>query len=471
VELEAERLSLHFFHAQRFDDAWRFSRIAAERAVAKYANVEAVDFYRRALESSRRATTAPGAEIAQAWEALGDITDRLGAYEEAGAAYRTARRTFGGDPIREARLLMREAWILEQLGRRVQALRTLGRGLTALRGVEGREASVQRAELAVWYAWSRYHQGRHRDAIRWCERAVEEAQEVSSRETMAWAYMILDIVGAEIGIPETIPYGRLALLTYEELGDLPKQASVLNNLGGRAYYEGRWDEAHELADRARALYRQTGDTAALADTTFNVGELLATQGHLAEAEGYVREAQRVWKAAGSAYAAHATSELGRIAYCSGRADEGLGLLEEARTEFGRAGSDADVREADVRIAECLVCAGEPGRALEVLADVLAAVASGGEVAAVRTPRLERVRGYALLQLDRTAEARRAFEEAVRLGGEAGGEYELALALAGLARLAGHSDNGDATELEDESAKLLERLGVVAVPPLALPVPA
>ncbi len=90
---------------------------------------------------------------------------------------------------------------------------------------------------------------------------------------------------------------------------------------------------------------------------------------------------------------------------------------------------------------------------------------------MRTPRLERIRGYALVQLDRTEEARGAFEEAVRLGGEAGGEYELALALAGLARLAEHGGNGDAADLEDESAKLLERLGVVAIPPLALPVPA
>jgi class 3 adenylate cyclase/tetratricopeptide (TPR) repeat protein len=470
VELEAERLSLHFFHAQRYDDAWRFSRVAAERAVAKYANVEAVDFYRRALESSRRATTAAGAEIAQAWEALGDITDRLGAYEEAGTAYRTARRTLGRDPVREARLLMREAWILEQLGRRVQALRTLGRGLTALRGVEGREAAVQRAELAVWYAWSRYRQGRHRDAIRWCERAIDEAQEVSSRETTAWAYMVLEAVEAEIGVPETIPYGRLALLIYEELGDLPKQASVLVNLGARAYYAGRWDEVRELNDRARALYRLTGDTAALADCSFNIGELLTTQGHLAEAEGYLREAQRVWKAAGSAYGALATSELGRIAYCSGRAEEGLELLEEARKEFERAGSDADVRETDVRLAECLVCAGEPDRALEVVAEVLAIVAASGEVAAVRMPRLERVRGYALLQLDRRDEAQLAFEETVRLGSEAGGEYELALALAGLARLAAHRGNGNAAQLEEESARLLEQLGVVGVPPLALPVP-
>src|SRR5204863_127421 len=38
---QAELLSLHFFHAQRFDEAWRYSRLAGERAMSMYANAAA----------------------------------------------------------------------------------------------------------------------------------------------------------------------------------------------------------------------------------------------------------------------------------------------------------------------------------------------------------------------------------------------------------------------------------------------
>ena len=48
-EDEAELLSLHFFHAHEFAKAWRYSRVAGERAQAIYANVEAAAFFERAL--------------------------------------------------------------------------------------------------------------------------------------------------------------------------------------------------------------------------------------------------------------------------------------------------------------------------------------------------------------------------------------------------------------------------------------
>ena len=40
-EEEAALLSLHFFHAQRYEEAWRYSRVAGDRAQEIYANVEA----------------------------------------------------------------------------------------------------------------------------------------------------------------------------------------------------------------------------------------------------------------------------------------------------------------------------------------------------------------------------------------------------------------------------------------------
>ena len=73
AEGEAELLSLHCFHAQRFADAWRYARVAGTRALDKYANLEAGEFLERAISASRHLRTElPPTDIATAWELLGD---------------------------------------------------------------------------------------------------------------------------------------------------------------------------------------------------------------------------------------------------------------------------------------------------------------------------------------------------------------------------------------------------------------
>ena len=92
-ELEAmELLAIHFFQAGRHDQAWRFSRSAGDRALAKYANAEARRFYRQALDAGRRLHEVSEQDLAEVQEALGEVTERLGDFPNARAAYRAARR-------------------------------------------------------------------------------------------------------------------------------------------------------------------------------------------------------------------------------------------------------------------------------------------------------------------------------------------------------------------------------------------
>ena len=54
ADLRAELLSLHFFRAGSYEKALRYSAIAGDRAREKYANVEAAEFYRRAIDAARQ---------------------------------------------------------------------------------------------------------------------------------------------------------------------------------------------------------------------------------------------------------------------------------------------------------------------------------------------------------------------------------------------------------------------------------
>ncbi len=467
-EDQAEVLSLHFFHAQRFDDAWRYSRLAGERAQALYANVEAREFYLRALAAARALDAVDALDLAATWEALGDVSEKIGAVDEAARALREARRPLRGDALAEARLLRREAEIAERSGRYVHGLRLLGRGLTKLDSLDGPAASGERAQLSVWYASGRFRQGRHRDALRWTERAIREAETAGDREALAWAYMVLDTIHIELGTEAADHHGRLALAIYEELGNLPRQASLLINLGGRAYYEGRWGDAVALYEQARELCAQTGNVLAGADAAFNIGEILSQQGRLDDAESLLRDARRTWRAAGDRVGvAYATSELGRVAYRGGRASEALSLLEEASAAFAESGADTEVLETDLRRAECLLCAGEPAAALELVDRVLDRVSTSGEVASVRTPRLLRLRGCVLAELGDLEGARTTLEASVARSREGGvPDLELALALRQLAALHERDGVADAERLAAESAAILEQLGVVG-PPVAI----
>src|SRR5438105_1085932 len=65
--------------------------LAGRRAQAKWANLEAAEFYRRALEASKSLPELDPSEVAWTWEALGDCLQLAGALEAAADAFGRAR--------------------------------------------------------------------------------------------------------------------------------------------------------------------------------------------------------------------------------------------------------------------------------------------------------------------------------------------------------------------------------------------
>jgi class 3 adenylate cyclase/tetratricopeptide (TPR) repeat protein len=453
-EREAEHLSLHFFHAQRFEPAWRYSRLAGEHARSIYAHAEAVDFYVRAVDSARHLRDVPVAEVAAVCESLGDSLDRLGLFGESGDAYRDARRRRRGDPIAEAGLMLKEGWTTEREGRLPQALRWFSRGLKLLEGVAGGEA--RRAELLAGYATVRQMQGRSADAVRWCHRAIAAAEEAGERKALAQAYYVLDWAYMEMGRSAEAVSLPLALDIYEELGDLSNQAGVRELMGGFAYYEGRWETAVDLYERAREDYGKVGAPVLRATDTFNIAEIRCDQGRLDEAGELLDDALRVWRAAGwPPMVAIATRQLGSVALREGRLRDAMRLFEEAREVFIEVGAQHQVIDTDGRIAECLLLQGSEG-GLELAREALA---RAGEQS-VHVPMLQRVVGYGLQQTGDRAGARAAFEDSLRIARERQAEYQVALTLDALARLGG--DGAEALAAERDS--ILTELAVVALPP-------
>lgn len=452
----AELLSLHFHRAQSYEKALRYARIAGDRSKEKFANVEAAEFYRRALDAAHHLRGIDPAEVAGIHEALGDVCELAGVYREAERAYANARRCSPGDESSHRRLLRKEGVIRERLGQYTQALRWYGRGLEGAGGASAREAN----QLRLAYAGVRFRQGRYADCARWCRDVLAAAEAAGDRASLAHAYYLLDHAHTMLGTKEAGRYRALALPIFEELGDLIGQANVLNNLGVAATMEGRWDEALHCFERSKEAREKAGDVVGAATASNNIGEVLLDRGQIEEAEALFREALRVWR--GASYpvgVAVATSALGRAATRSGRIDEAKELLEEAVESFRGMGAESFVAETEARLAELQLFGGDTTRALALIASTLARGEIGGMVAVKAM--LYRLRGYALMRQGDWEAARACINESLRLARSISAQYEVALSLQACASLA-HATGGDPAPYLDECVPILERLGVTSM---------
>ncbi len=463
----AELLSLHFHHAQDHEKAYRYSLVAGERAQAKYANVEAAGFYRRALEAARHLPQLEPSAVAQVWEALGDVCELAARYGEASEAYGSARRLTERDDSDQAPLLLKEGLIRERGSRYSEALRWYTRALAAAEQVEGGEQAHITLEIRLAYAGVRLRQGRFTDCIEWCRTVVDRALETDDLAAAAHAYYLLHLAYTSIGSPERVAFRGLALPIYEEIGDLLGQANVLNNLGIDAYYEGRWDQALDLYLRSREFRERIGDVVGAATIANNVGEIKSDQGHFDEAGALFTEAYDVCKAAGAEFLATlAQSNLGRLAARTGRPVDAEELLAKALESFRAIQASSFVLETNARLAEHALLAGRPAEALRQTEETLQAL-EGADSAGVVRAMLHRLRGYALMHAGDLDAAQAALDESVRIAREGDESYELALSLEARARLAAMRGANE-PETEEESSEIFERLGVVSRPEIPLP---
>ncbi len=465
VDDQAELLSLHYFHAHRYHEARSFSLVAAERARAVYANVEAAEFYERALGAARQLAAVDEGEIADLTEALGDAHNHAGNYPAAEAAYRAARRHVHDRAVVEARLVLKLARVMGWLDRYSAALRWISRGIRTIEGVGGRDAAAQRAQLLAWYGRFCQEEGHHSRAIKWCNEAVSEAQAAGERDALANALKVLDWARMDLGQLEEPVNWTHALALFEELGDLTGQASVLNMLGGFAYFRGEWEKALGLYRRAQAMVRLTGNSTMDAFYMNNIGEISLEQGKLAEAAAMFTDASRIWRAAGyRSGAASVRCLLGRVRCGEGRYRDAQDLFVESLQESQGVGGHVEVLETRARMAECLLLSGDTDGALDAVDEAMEQSRARGGISAQHALLL-RIRGAALLRRGDVDGAGDALEESLKAAAARDADYERALTLRVLARVDERSGGGAHPGAWAESEEILDRLGVVWTPEL------
>jgi tetratricopeptide (TPR) repeat protein len=451
-----ELLSLHYHRAGDRAATWRYSLEAGRRAQAKWANLEAAEFYERALDVAPGVTKLTQAEIAEAWEALGDCRQLAGQLEAAGEAFEAARLHRPEGSPEAIQLLFKQATLARDLGHYDKAIDWYERGLRLAAHLRDRPVRERlELELEVGIAIVRFRQGEFGDSIDRLENAVDKALAIGEDLQLGIAYMLLHLVYTQQGSPERAAFRGLALPIFEDLGDLKRQATVLNNLGIEAYYDGEWARALDVYERSRTLFERIGDVASVAMAMNNIGEILSDQGRIDEAEDLFRDVQATVDAAGHrGLSLMSRLNLGRAAARAGRFAEADELLREAEEGFREIHAASYEQEVHARLAEAAVLAGDSERALRE-ADV--AEHSGEDPSPALRALIHRVRGYAYLQARRGDDAAREFEQSIEAARGASALYELALSLR-----AREISRGDGAG-EGEAQRLLNGLEVTSLP--------
>jgi len=464
----AGMLSLHYYEAGDFQRTWRYATLAAARAEAAYAYIEAARLYSRALEAGRRLETVDRKEFADIHVSLGIAWFRASEYQKAGEAFNAARPLLADDTLSDASVLMKLAELEEKRGKYEEALRWTDQARQALQALDGPEPARLAARAAAWYATVLQAEGRTTDALEWADRTLEEATAVDDAEALGDAYFVKGWACGELAKEGALALMEQSLEAYRRSGNLVRQAGVLMSLGVVCQWEGRWDDAMSYYVRGREESIKIGDTIGAALARINIAEILTDRGEWVDAETTLLETLPLWRTSQyHYYLAACLSLLGRVSLRRSRFDEALARLEEAKSNFLHVGAEQEVPAVEARIAECRVAMGKPDSALELLGGLLQKAESSTGVARVM-PLLTRVQGHALLQQGDMWGARDALDASLAAARERKDLFEATLTMLSLIELDRLEGVEPALDIVDENRNLLSRLKIRAVPAVPLP---
>jgi tetratricopeptide (TPR) repeat protein len=451
----AELLSLHYWSAGRWLEAWRYSRLAGDLAREAYANVDAARFYERALELHANVKTLDDAEVAVAWRSLGEVREAAGDYRGAIDALKRATRLLKDDPVAQAEIYEARSVAWNRLGEYASSFRETTAGLERVAKLETPEATRAAHNLLALRAQIRLQQGRPREALEIAQQVVREAEGLEPTRALARAYSALDGAYLDLGEPELAVHEVKALEIYRELGAARWAAVIASNLGVTAYAEGRWRDATDYYTHSRDELERLGDSTQAAFAGANLGEVLISRGLLDAAATVLEDAKATLRAAqhvtGSIFA---ETQLARLAIERGSFDEAIEELTRVVEEAVAIGSPSYALEAWIYLAEAHALRGAGDTALAVLGEAEARGLDSSPLAA----HLARVRSRALEGTGDVDGAAAELEKAVAVARRQRLLYDELLALRALAVVAAAQGREvDAREALDEAGRLAQRL--------------
>ena len=293
---------------------------AAEKARQVFAHNEAIEYYRRALDTIKEKS---GPEIAQRsylLERVGDCCEVSGRHEEAAHTFLSALRQWHRLTHRDTTppaipshlddglpLKVREAMLYHKIGVSYERNSEYDSSLhwleLAMQALPSRQP-LETAKINITKSLALFRKGRYEEAIQWGRVGLAISQRTSDRRNLAYAYNILANSYHEMGnFKKAIRNRHSAVRLYDELGDLPGQADVNNNLGACYQYLGDLDKSLHHFKVSLNIDERIGNLVNAAIGHNNIGEVLLMQGHVEEAISHLQKVIETYEKTGDPLAA------------------------------------------------------------------------------------------------------------------------------------------------------------------------
>jgi len=462
LERHYEFLAHHYYLSDSPQKAAYYLDKAADKLERLYANEALVETLNRLLEvlDKRLPRTNDYARMrVEALIRLGRVRKLLGEYQKSAGAYqnaiRVADRLTGGDDL-AAKARRNLADVDRLLGQHDRALRHLEHaGQIWQRIGDAAGGLTVHAGTGVVFM----SQGKYAQATKAFRQGVELARRAGTRPSLANALNDLGIACLHAGnYRDALETFTEALGLMEELADKKGVVACLNNIGMCHERRGQFDQALNFYGRSFELAEKIGHHYAVLGNLVNIGQCYQYQGDYRSA---VRQFRRVIRQAEAKPNDYATSvahgNLATNLVCMGRNGEVQAQLDEAY-RLARS-SRNHLALVNAALAEVLYLTHEQqyGKAVRL---------------ARTTIEDTRKRGYrdyqslayryladALLAMKRTADARRAAEQSVRLAEKTNSPRDRAWALWTQARIEQARGRQSASRATIQQAhQLAEKIG-------------
>jgi predicted ATPase len=408
------RLAYHFDLGGARDKALKYAIEAGHRARAVYAADSAIEHYQRAM--SLNSDTANEIEIAIG---LGDVYTLQGRHAEAIASYQRALN-LTQDPQKIADLHRRIGRVYERGGDYEAALSHFEAGKAALLATA--PSSPMMARLDDGIALIHIREGRHRQAIELCQRALESLNrlgELDTRREIAWLTNTLGSAYLHQGNYEAaLENLNRSLELRSRLEDIQGTALLHNNIGVVHYYRGDYQAAHACYERSLSIKADIGDKYGLAMshmnlgmTSFRLGDTRAAHEHLTEAltlcrdieaEGLLPEIYRI---------------LAQLHLSTGDVDSAAVYAKKALEAAQGLGSETFIGVAQRVLGQIASARGERAEAQAHFEESRRIFENAGEVH--QLAKTAAVYGETLAAWDELDDARTQLEEAAKIFRESG----------------------------------------------------
>jgi len=319
-------LAHHFFEAEDAPRALKFYVLAGDQAARKFATVESLAHYTRALEAAPQAHP-DGETLLHIYTARGRALEMCGQYDEA----------------------------LANDGE----LETLAR-----------ERGDQHMELAALLARSTIHSAptarfNAADAQSLSDRAMALANALGDRKAEAkilWNLVLLNRFINRYDL--AVEYGERSVALARELGLREQLAYTLNDMYPGYTAAGQMARGRATLEEAHVMWRELGNLPMLADSLTNMAEISWTIGQYRQALAHAAESFRISRSIGNAWGqSYSSGIMGMVSTELGEFDKAFDYLERAQ-RFGR---EAGFVVMDIMgptgMALCMASLGAPARGL------------------------------------------------------------------------------------------------------------